>query len=68
MLFCIKGSICEPISIRYTLKSLIPYGKTAKPRKIAQLFKAFSKNYEKNHFFLVEFALEEYSEFSIKNF
>ena len=31
MLFCIKGSVYEPISIRYTLKSLIPYAKTAKP-------------------------------------
>ena len=30
MLFCIEVSICEPISIRYTLKSLIQYGKIAK--------------------------------------
>ena len=39
------------MSIRYTLKSLIPYGKTAKPLKIAQ----FSAG---NHGFLMEVALD----------
>ena len=29
MLFCIKVSICEPISIGYTVNSLIPDEKTA---------------------------------------
>ena len=32
MLSCIKVSLCEQISIRYTLKSLKQYGKTAKTR------------------------------------
>ena len=30
MLFCIKVSISEPISIRYTQKSLIQYGNTVR--------------------------------------
>ena len=33
MLFCIKVSISEPISIRYTKLSLIEYGNIAKPWK-----------------------------------
>ena len=58
MLFCIKLMISEPISIRYTLKPLILHGKTAKPLKIPQFFKEFSKNSEENHIFLIEVALD----------
>ena len=36
MSFCIQESICELTSIRYSLKSLIPDDKTAKPRKICE--------------------------------
>ena len=54
ILFCIQVMymlcICEPRSIRYTIKSLISYGKTANPEKIAQLFKEFYKNYAKMMF------------------
>ena len=41
MLFSIKERICRPISIRYTLKSLIQYGKIANLEKITK----FLKNY-----------------------
>ena len=53
MLFCIKVSICEPISIRYTLESLIPYGKTAKSWKNYPIFlKNFLRILQKIMFFL----------------
>ena len=42
------------MSIRYTLKSLIPYGKTA---NLAQLFKDFFHIAAENHVFLMEVAL-----------
>ena len=44
MMLCIKVSIYEPISIRYTQKSLRKYGKISKSLKIAQFFKEFSNN------------------------
>ena len=43
MLLCINVSIGAPISIRYSLKSLISQAKTAKPRKMSQFFKNFNR-------------------------
>ena len=44
MLISIKLRICEPISIRYTQKSLIQYGKIAQPWKSTKFSKDLSMN------------------------
>ena len=49
MLFCIKERICEPKSIRDTLKSATA-SKNSKILKKLQSFSEFTKNSEKNHF------------------
>ena len=63
MMFVIQVSICEPISIGYTQKSLIQYGKNGlwySMEKIAEFFEEFSKNSAKNQGFLREFALDNH--------
>ena len=57
MLLCIKLSIYEQISIRYTLKSLIPNCKTATPwKKLLNFLKNFIRALEKS--FFMEVALD----------
>ena len=53
----IKLSITEQISIRYTQKYLILYGKRENLEKIAQLSKELSKNSAVNREFLMEVGL-----------
>ena len=53
MLFCIKVSIYEPISIRYTLVSDTIWQNNKKLKKLLILTE-FSKNSAENHVFLIE--------------
>ena len=64
--FCIKVSICDPISIRYTLKSLKPYGNTTKGLQNCLLFKDFSFRSAKKAIFLMEASLDYH--FTINSF
>ena len=43
MLLCIIVSICDPISIRYNLKTLIPYGKKQNHEKLHNFLKNFAR-------------------------
>ena len=51
MLFCIKGSLWEPTSVRYTrTQKSFSMVKQQNLEKRAQVFREFSKIYAKNHF------------------
>ena len=58
MLFCIKVSICEPLSIRYAQKSLIQFGKIAKPWKKLPNFYRFFKEFWETEVFPMDDALD----------